>query len=402
MSFKVSTIFEYDSFIALDIGAFKIKALVCKVENGELKIVAKASTRQSRKDMLHGEVSDLRSVSDAVAKTIYKATESLENAPNDVIVGLNSPHFLYDSLSMNYVRQDPSLPIEMNEIDDIIAGTERKSLDRLRSKIDTRIGLIDSEMKPVTTSLTAIYLDGQKVSNPVGFTGKNIKLNILNVFAPITKFNITRNLVSNLDKNIVSVVPLPVSLPKLLEHTPYFEDPNLIIDFGYGKTTIVVQNAGEMQGIHVIPMGFSLLEDMLHKEGHRSYLETERLLGDLKECAKKHPQIVDEFFSLLFDGVFVAVRDIVEQVYFKNIFLSGASTAPALQERVQAYFSGKQGSVDPFVSDLLEVSKYAESLETEHSSWAGAASLAVVGRELLTVKKDPIARILRYVVYKYE
>jgi len=86
MSFKISTIFEYDSFIALDIGAFKIKALVCKVENGELKIISQASTRQSRKDMLQGEVSDLRSVSDAVAKTIYKATESLENCPNDVIV----------------------------------------------------------------------------------------------------------------------------------------------------------------------------------------------------------------------------------------------------------------------------------------------------------------------------
>jgi cell division protein FtsA len=211
-------------------------------------------------------VSDLRSVSDAVAKTIYKATESLDHVPNDVIVGLNTSHFLYDTLSMNYVRQDPSRPIEMKEIDDIIAGTERKSLDRLRSKIDTRIGLIDSEMKPVTTSLTAIYLDGQKVSNPVGFTGKNIKLNILNVFAPVTKFNITRNLVSNLDKNIVSIVPLPVSLPKLLEHTSYFEDSNLFIDFGYGKTTVMVQNAGETLGMHVIPFGMSLLEDSLHKE----------------------------------------------------------------------------------------------------------------------------------------
>lgn len=52
MSFKVSTIFEFDSFIALDIGAFKIKVLVCRVENGEVKIIGSASTRQSRKDML--------------------------------------------------------------------------------------------------------------------------------------------------------------------------------------------------------------------------------------------------------------------------------------------------------------------------------------------------------------
>jgi hypothetical protein len=105
---------------------------------------------------------------------------------------------------------------------------------------------------------------------------------------------------------------------------------------------------------------------------------------------------------LLFDAVFVAVRDIVDHVYFKNIFLSGSSVAPIFQKKASEYFAEKQGSVEPFVTDLLEVSKYAELLHTEHSSWAGVASLAVVGRELLTVKKDPIARILRYVVYRYE
>jgi cell division protein FtsA len=342
MSFKVSTIFEYDSFIALDIGAFKIKALVCRVENGELKIIGQASTRQSRKDMLQGEISDLRSVADAVAKTIYKATESLENVPNDVIVGINTPYFLYDATSMNYVRQDSSLPISMGEIDDIIAGTEHKSLDRLRSKIDTRVGLVDSEMKPVTTSLTAIYLDGQKVSNPVGFTGKNIKLNLMNIFVPVTKFNIIRNIVSSLEKNIVSIIPIPVSLPKLLERTSYFEESNLFIDIGYSKTTIVMQNTGETKGVHVLPIGTSLLEDMLHKEGHRSYLDIEQLLVDFSVCHKKHPTIVDTFLALLADASFVAVRDITDQVYFKNIFVSGASTAPVLQKYFTSFYASKQ------------------------------------------------------------
>jgi len=73
---------------------------------------------------------------------------------------------------------------------------------------------------------------------------------------------------------------------------------------------------------------------------------------------------------LLFDSVYVAVRDIIDQVYFKNIFLSGASTAPELQEKISEYFSQKQGTVQPFVADLLETSKYAQSLNTEHSSWA--------------------------------
>lgn len=149
---------------------------------------------------------------------------------------------LYDTLSMNYVRQDPTAPITMNEIDEVISGTEQKSLDRLRGKIETCVGIVDCEMKPITTMLTAIYLDGQKVTNPVGFTGKNIKLNLLNVFAPISRFNIVRNIMRDLEKNVVSIVPFAISLPKLVESSPYYEDANLIIDFGYTKTTVVVQS----------------------------------------------------------------------------------------------------------------------------------------------------------------
>ena len=67
-----------------------------------------------------------------------------------------------------------------------------------------------------------------------------------------------------------------------------------------------------------------------------------------------------------------------------------------------AYYTQKQGSVEPFVADILEISKYGELFKTEHSSWADVVSLAIVGREILSIKKDPIARILRYVVYRYE
>jgi len=402
MSFKVSTIFEFDSFIALDIGAFKIKVLVCRVENGEVKIIGSASTRQSRKDMLWGEISDLHAVSDAIAKTIYKATEWIEQVPNDIIVGLNTTNMLYDTLSMNYVRQDSTAPITMNEIDEVISGTEQKSLDRLRGKIETCVGIVDCEMKPITTMLTAIYLDGQKVTNPVGFTGKNIKLNLLNVFAPISRFNIVRNIMRDLEKNVVSIVPFAISLPKLIESSSYYEDANLIIDFGYTKTTVVVQSKWETLGLHTLPFGLSYLEDALRKDGHGSYLDTEKFLWDLDMCQKKHPKLVDDIFSVLLDGIFVAVLDIIKQAYFKNIFISGVTSTPAIREKIAKYFAGKQWEVLPQVIDLLDVSTFAKESKLERNSWAGVASLAITWRELLSTKKDPIARILRYVIYKYE
>jgi hypothetical protein len=63
---------------------------------------------------------------------------------------------------------------------------------------------------------------------------------------------------------------------------------------------------------------------------------------DMNECHKKHAQIVDNFLDLLLEASFVAVRDIMDHIYFKNIFLSGASTASVIQKKVLEFYSSKQ------------------------------------------------------------
>jgi len=90
MSFRISNILDYDTFLAIDIGSFKIKVLVCKIESDEIKIIGSASTRQNKKDMLDWEISDIISISRNIQKTISKACANLEKIPNDAIVLYNS------------------------------------------------------------------------------------------------------------------------------------------------------------------------------------------------------------------------------------------------------------------------------------------------------------------------
>lgn len=59
-------------------------------------------------------------------------------------------------------------------------------------------------------------------------------------------------------------------------------------------------------------------------------------------CQKKHPKLVDDIFSVLLDGIFVAVLDIIKQAYFKNIFISGVTSTPAIREKIAKYFAEKQ------------------------------------------------------------
>ncbi len=60
MGFSIRTLSEYDRFFVVDIGSSRVKVLLCELANGELKILGKASTRQSKKLTIDGEIADLR------------------------------------------------------------------------------------------------------------------------------------------------------------------------------------------------------------------------------------------------------------------------------------------------------------------------------------------------------
>gem|GEM_PF-3490599 len=54
------------------------------------------------------------------------------------------------------------------------------------------------------------------------------------------------NIIRDLDLHLISIVPLPISLPKLIEESPYNYDSNIFIDIGYSKITIILQNNSEI------------------------------------------------------------------------------------------------------------------------------------------------------------
>lgn len=143
---------------------------------------------------------------------------------------------------MNYVRENLEDPINMEEIDHIVRKVEHTSLDRVKGEIREKTGIVESEMKLVTTSIISITVDGKKIGNPIGFTGKNIKLGIINIFVPLFYVSMIQNIRRGLSKNIISLIPSIITLPKLLEDKNEYFDFNACIDFGSSKTTIVIEN----------------------------------------------------------------------------------------------------------------------------------------------------------------
>ena len=73
------------------------------------------------------------------------------------------------------------------------------------------------DLKLISSSLTSIYIDGKRISNPIGFTGKDIRFTILNIYAPMVDFENLHMVINSLDRKTISLVPKTVLYPKILE-----------------------------------------------------------------------------------------------------------------------------------------------------------------------------------------
>lgn len=357
--------------------------------------------RQSKKNVIDGEIADLYGVSETIKKAISKAWEHLDEIPSDIVISLGSTLTFTDIIHMNYIRENPESPITMEEVDHIVKKVEHTSLDRVKGKIRERTGIIESEMKLITTSIISIMVDGKKLGNPIGFTGKSIKLGVINVFVPLTYVNMIQNIGRGLSKNIISLIPSIITLPKLIEEKDENFDFNCCIDFGASKTTITVSNRGEILWDNTLAFGFWLLEEIFkQKEWKLGYLDIEHHIAHMEQTYTDFKEVYDSFFSVLFDAIFIAATDITKQLFLKNIFTSWWWVSPFLQKKLEEYLQTKSIGNDIHIEQSLttidNISPY------DIGSFSQVYSLAKATAEMLLLKKDPIARILRYIIYRYE
>lgn len=350
--------------------------MLCKVENGEVIVLGNGSVRQGKKDVIDGEISDIKSVSNACKKAIALACKNADQIPDDIIVGINSAFLLSDTLTMNYIREEEETVITMEEIDTIIRKTEGKSIDRVKSQIHSRLSIPDSEMKLVTTTITNIVVDGNTVNNPVGFTGRNIKLGILNIFLPISRFTIIKNIALDLHKNIISIVPTAITLSKLVENGPYGTDANAFIDIGHSRTTVTVSQDGNILGCSVIPFGFGLLEDDIRKNSKLDILAIENLLYNYD--GKKINDFslrFESFYELLFKAIAISVTDIEKKFQIKNAFLFGESATKYTADKLTAFLEKER-----LGSNIVTHTNF--STQKADSAFLTCLSLAYAGMEL--------------------
>lgn len=397
MSFHVAHIQDYNRFVAVDIGSYRVRAALYSLEDGDLTMLSYASVRQDKKNIINGSIVDMRSVALTIERAIMQVSRDIDNTPSDIILSFSSHATLSDIITTQYVRADKNAPITMSEIDSIINRIEAESFSRIREKAKREFGISHDDIRLVSSTITAISIDGKNFTNPLGSSGTHIRLTILNIFAPASDYNMIRSIISSLDKRIISLIPMPLVLPKLIEKSDHIWENTCSIDIGYSHTTVILESKNEILAFETFPIGtHSLLEIIGTRFPDYSPLQIERIIHDacLDNIIQKE---IDEFLEYLIDAIIWCITQKYPDKIISNILLHWWLLQNTIQR--QKFISIFHTSYGRSVRQI-EYQKLNESLFEADS--AIPYGLALMAQELLLVKKDPLVRILRYVLYNYE
>src|SRR5438046_8672833 len=100
------------------------------------------------------------------------------------------------------------------------------------------------EARLVHSAITNVRVDGYPVTNPVGFTGKNLEVTVFNTFAPMTHIDAVESVVRELDLELAAAVAQPYALARACANEETGAAGGIVVDVGGGPTHVALIRDG--------------------------------------------------------------------------------------------------------------------------------------------------------------
>lgn len=234
------------SAIALDIGTEFVKALIFSVDSegiGHVKGVGRQHQKLS--DMQGGTITDIAAVIKNCELALEQAAEQAGMLPDPVIMGMAGELVKGTTTTVTIERTQPTAKITLQELQNIIQDVQQRAFDKAREVIGFETGVEQVDVRLVNAAIVDVVIDGYRVSNPIGFQGKEVRVGVFNAFAPLVHLGAYQTVAEELKLNLLSVAAEPYAVSRLYGPETTQEFSAIFIDIGGGTTDIaVVQNGG--------------------------------------------------------------------------------------------------------------------------------------------------------------
>lgn len=338
------------SAISLDIGTEFVKALIFKVESSSTNpdqkidkaiVIGSGRQRQKLTDMQGGIVTDIHGVIKNCELALEKAAQEAKMLPEQVIIGIAGELVKGTTTTVKYTRSNPKEKIVLQELRDIISRVQRRAFDRARSILAWESGIEEIDIRLVNAAVVDVRIDGYRVTNPLGFQGKEVQVGIFNSFAPIVHLGALQTIAESLDFDLLSIAAEPYAVARSVEGAESSEFSAIFVDIGGGTTDIAVVSAGGLVGTKMFALGGRAFTKRISQILGIPFSQAEELKikyskGELKD--EEQVKIIKDAFKtdcdVWFSGVELGLSEFsnLELLPSRILLCGGGSALPDILE----------------------------------------------------------------------
>ncbi|MFA6082592.1 MAG: cell division FtsA domain-containing protein [Patescibacteria group bacterium] len=241
--------------ISLDIGTEFVKALIFRIEGEKGYVVGVGRERQRLSDMQGGTVTDIAGVISNCEKALKQAAEHAGVLPRQVIIGIAGELVKGLTTHVHYVRPNSRQKIGLNELQEIVHQVQSKALEQAKTALAWETGHKEIDVRLVNSAVVEVKIDGYRVTNPIGFYGKDVSVGVFNSFAPIVHLGALQTIAEELGLDLLSIAAEPYAVSRCLGMEESVDFSAIFIDVGGGTTDIAVVRNGGVEGTKMFAIG---------------------------------------------------------------------------------------------------------------------------------------------------
>jgi cell division protein FtsA len=339
--------------VSLDIGTEFVKALIGQVimdpasgAASTVEVIGVGRQRQRLTDMQSGAVTDITGVvenCDSALRLAEKMSGVLASQLPTVI-GIAGELVKGASTVVRYKRAEPSDPINMPELRKILDRVQYRAFERAREQLTWETGYKELEVKLVNTAIVDVQIDGYRVTNPIGFQGKDVSIQLFNAFAPMVHLGALQSVAQDLDLNLVNIAAEPFAVAKSVGGQDSGEFSAIFIDIGGGTTDIALVNNGGVEGTKMFAIGGRSFTKRIAQVTNTSFEKAEEMkiaysTGKLGVKAKKMVEdAVTADVQVWLSGVELSLAefDRVDHLPAKILLCGGGTGLPQIADALRS------------------------------------------------------------------
>jgi cell division protein FtsA len=272
--------------VALDVGTENVKALIGKINGTSVDIIGIGRSHQGLSDMQAGAVADISAVTANCNKALAMAEEQAGVSARAVVIGIAGELVKGTTISVRVTRKDAKKPLEVEEVEKIISLVQKRAFEKARTQIATELGGKEVDVQLVNSALVRMEIDGYVVTNPVGFQGKEVTVQLYTAFAPLIHIGALEQVANQLDMDLLAVAAEPFAVARSVVGDDSDSTLSAILmDVGGGTTDIAILKEGGVQGTKMFGIGGRAFTRSVEREMGVTFDEAESLKLSLSKGA---------------------------------------------------------------------------------------------------------------------